>query len=123
MIKEIAYVVDFITAFIYQSNLTIPYFKIKAFKISLTSILVQNYANYWDENNPNKYKNLRSVRFNYYIDSLVMKAWTNINVGLPTKVAKLIFPMDLVIYCDPWSVTYARKDKKFILYKCFDSHI
>lgn len=122
MIQEIAYVVDFVTAFLTTSKLKIPYKSIIAFKQSLTQILVKNYSNYWNENKPNVYKNLRSIKFNYSIDHIVLKAWTNKNVNLPLKLAYIIFPVDLIIFCDPKLVTYKVKNKVFTLYN-FDSQL
>lgn len=124
MITEIAYVVDFVGSFLQQSKLNISYSKIQGFKISLAYLLVQNYSKYWDILNPEKFKNLRSIRFNYYIDPIVLQAFNDKKVGLPTHIAAIIFPIDVTIYCDPYTVTYKSKDKIFTLYKHnFDSHI
>ena len=117
MIQEIAYVVDFITAFLTKSNILIPYKSIIAFKQSLIQLLVQNYSKYWNEKQPNVYKNLRSIKFSYSIDYIVLKAWAHKDVKLPIKLAYIIFPVDLLIFCDPKSVTYKLKNKVFTLYK------
>lgn len=117
MIQEIAYVVDFISAFLTKSEIPFPYKSIAAFKQSLTQLLVKNYSNYWNETQPNVYKNLRSIKFGYSIDYIVLKAWAHKDVKLPLKLAYKIFPVDLLIFCDPKSVTYKFKNKVFILYK------
>ena len=117
MIYEILYTVDFIGSFMKNNKLQIPNSKILKFKQALTYILIQNYVNIWDIHNPNKHKNLRSIKFNYYIDYQVIKAWQNKNVNLPLNVANIIFPTDLIIYCDPHRVTLEYKHNTKILFQ------
>lgn len=116
MFYEILYTVEFISSFIEKSNVYIPMTKIMAFKKVLTKTLIQNYANHWNENNPLKYRNLRSIKFDHNIDYIVLNAWRDINVNLPTKTAKLIFPTDVVIYCDPHQVSLQYKRYIYILF-------
>lgn len=120
MIFEILYTVDLLSAFLYKENFNIPTAKIMAFKNTLTKILIKNYANIWDKNNPTKYRNLRSIKFNYYIDFQILMAWTNQQVDLPLKLANQIFPTDLIIYCDPNLVTFKYKQNTKILFQNFD---
>jgi hypothetical protein len=117
MIYEILYTVEFISSFIEKSKLNIPITKIIAFKNALTKTLIKNYANHWNESNPLKYRNLRSIKFDHNIDYNVLNAWHNNHVNLPTKIAKLIFPIDIVIYCDPHQVTFQYKRYIYTLYK------
>lgn len=117
MITEISYLVDFITSFIYRANYNIPLSKIKAFKFSFTSLLIRNYSQHWNERDPDKFKRFRSLNFNCYVDYMVLSAWTNVNVNLPSHLANLIFPINLTIYCDPNSVTYKFRGNHYVLYE------
>ena len=116
MIFEILYTVEFIGSLVRTKKSYVPETKITAFKKILTKILIKDYVKHWDKTNPNKYKNLRSIRFNYYIDENVLKAWTHKTVKLPSNMAKLIFPTDLIIYCDPNSVQIKHKNHIIILF-------
>jgi hypothetical protein len=112
MINEILYTVDFITSFLIKSKIKLPLQKIINFKNNLTKILIKNYVKYWDDQQPNKFRNLRSIKFSYHIDFQVLEAWKSPNVDLPLNIAHQIFPNDLIIYCDPNSVTF--KHKQFV---------
>lgn len=114
MIFEILYTVDFIAAFLKHPHY-IPTSKINDFKKELTKILIQHYVNHWDVRNPRKFKKFRSIKFSYHIDNNILKAWTKIKI--PVYVAKSVFPTDLLIYCDPKSVTYTHKQKTRTLFK------
>lgn len=113
MIFEILYTVEFIAAFLKNSKY-VSKSKYNDFKRELTKILIKHYANHWDESNPSKFKKFRSIKFNYYIDNNILKAWTI--TKLPNYIAKLLFPTDLLIYCDPRSVTYIHKHSKKTLF-------
>lgn len=117
MIFEILFTVEFIASLIKNTGLYIPKSKITAFKKILTKMLIKNYVKHWDETNPEKYKNLRSIKFNYYIDDIILKAWTHKTVNLPSHITKLIFPTDLLIYCNPKSVKIVHKANTIILFQ------
>ena len=121
MIEEIQYTVDFISSFLINSNLNIPMTIIYKFRNDLINELVFHYKDHWFENEPSRNRNFRSILFSHHIDYLVLKAWSKTKLNI--KVANLIFPINLQIFCDPKTVSYNFHNKEYILFKKTLTHL
>jgi len=98
MFTEINSASDFICRYLYKLEKD----KIVVFKNQLIQLLSQKYNSHWDLSNPIKGGAFRSITImDGRIDSIILLAAQKAGLDVSS-----CFPSDLVIWCDPYNVSY-----------------
>jgi len=98
MFTEINSASDFICRYLYKLEKD----KIVVFKNQLIQLLSQKYNSHWDLTNPLKGGAFRSITImDGRIDSIILLAAQKAGLDVSS-----CFPSDLVIWCDPYNVSY-----------------
>jgi protein Tob/BTG len=98
MFTEINSASDFICRYLYKLEKD----KIVVFKNQLIQLLSQKYNSHWDLSNPLKGGAFRSITImDGRIDSIILLAAQKAGLDVSS-----CFPSDLVIWCDPYNVSY-----------------
>jgi len=98
MFTEINSASDFICRYLYKLEKD----KIVVFKNQLIQLLSQKYNSHWDLSNPIKGGAFRSITIiDGRIDSIILAAAQKAGLDVSS-----CFPSDLIIWCDPYNVSY-----------------
>jgi len=98
MFTEINSASDFICRYLYKLEKD----KIVVFKNQLIQLLSQKYNSHWDLSNPIKGGAFRSITImDGRIDSIILLAAQKAGLDVSS-----CFPSDLIIWCDPYNVSY-----------------
>jgi len=98
MFTEINSASEFICRYLYKLEKD----KIVIFKNQLIQLLSQKYNSHWDLSNPNKGGAFRSITIiDGRIDSIILAAAQKAGLDVSS-----CFPSDLIIWCDPYNVSY-----------------
>jgi len=98
MFTEINSASDFICRYLYKLEKD----KIVIFKNQLIQLLSQKYNSHWDLSNPIKGGAFRSITIiDGRIDSIILAAAQKAGLDVSS-----CFPSDLIIWCDPYNVSY-----------------